>query len=85
MVFQTFYNLVETQISAKIKKLKTDNGDEYVNKEMTTFLEMKGIIHNLSPSYAYESNGLSEHMNHSIVIIVQSITLACADLILQAL
>jgi hypothetical protein len=47
-VFQIFYNLVETRFSAKNKKLKTDNGGEYVNKEMTVFLEMKGIIHDLS-------------------------------------
>jgi transposase InsO family protein len=53
MVFQTFYNLVETQYSTKIKKLKTENGGEYVNKEMTAFLEMKCIIHNLSPPYVY--------------------------------
>jgi hypothetical protein len=34
---------VETQFSAKIKKLKTDNGGEYVNKEMTAFLEIKAL------------------------------------------
>jgi hypothetical protein len=61
---------VETQFSAKIKKLKTDDEGEYVNKEMTTFLETKDIIYNLSPLYAYKSNGLSEHMNRTIVTIV---------------
>jgi hypothetical protein len=32
MIFQMIYNLVEIQYSAKIKKLKTDNRGEYVNK-----------------------------------------------------
>jgi hypothetical protein len=66
-IFQTFYNLVETQFSAKIKKLKTENGGEYVNKEIVAFLEMKGIIHDLSSPYGHESNGLPEHMNGTIV------------------
>jgi hypothetical protein len=39
MIFQTFYNLVDIQFSAKIKKLNIDNGGEYANKEMTAFLE----------------------------------------------
>jgi hypothetical protein len=77
--------LLEIQFSAKIKKLKTDNGGEYVNKEMTTFLEIKGIIHDLSPPYAYKSNSLPEHMNRIIVTMVRLMTLDCADVIPQAL
>jgi hypothetical protein len=45
MVFQIFYNLLETQYTAKIKKVKTDNRGEYINKVMTAFLETKGIIY----------------------------------------
>jgi hypothetical protein len=45
MVFQTFYDTVETQFSAKIEKLKTDNGGVYVNKETITFFEIKSIIY----------------------------------------
>jgi hypothetical protein len=79
------YNLVETQFSAKIKKLKSDNRDKYVNTEMTTFLKKKGIIHDLSPPYTHESNGLPKQMNHTIVTIVRSMTLDYADVILPAL
>jgi transposase InsO family protein len=73
-VFWIVYNLVEIQFFAKIKKLKTDNGGEYVNKEMTAFLETKGIIYDLSPPYAHESNSLAEWMNCTIVTKVQSMT-----------
>jgi hypothetical protein len=61
---------VEPQFSAKIKKLKTDNRGEYVNKQMTVFLEIKGIIYDLSPPYAHENNGLPQHMNRTIVTMV---------------
>jgi hypothetical protein len=76
---------VETQYSAKIKKLISDNGGEYINTEMTTFLDTKGIIHELSPPYIHESNGLPEHMNCTIVTMVRSMTLNSADMIPQAL
>jgi transposase InsO family protein len=77
--------LVETKVFAKIKKLITDNRSEYINKEMTAFLEPKGIIHDLSLLHAHESNGLHESMNRTIVTIVQSLTFDCADMIPQAL
>jgi hypothetical protein len=84
-VFQTFYNLVEIQFSGKIKKLKIDNGDQYVNIDMSGFLEMKGIIHDLSPLYAHQCNGSCEHMKVTIVTIVSSVTLDSADVIPQVL
>jgi hypothetical protein len=52
---------------------------------MTAFLETKSIIHDLSPPYAHESNGLPERMNRTIVTMVRSMTLDCADVIPQAL
>jgi hypothetical protein len=58
-IIQIFYNFMETQFSAKIMKLKSDNRGEYLNQEMTGFLETIGNIHDLSTSYTNESNGLS--------------------------
>jgi transposase InsO family protein len=76
---------VEIQFSAKSKKLKTDNGGEYVNKEMTAFLEIKGIIHDLSPPYTHESNVLPERMNRTILMMLRSMTVDCANMIPQVL
>jgi hypothetical protein len=56
-VFQTFYNLVETEFFAKIKNLKTDNGGEYVNKEMTVFWKRTA----LSMTYHY-------HMHTKVLV-----------------
>jgi hypothetical protein len=85
MIFQMFYNLVDTQFSTMIMKLKTDNGGEYVNKDMTAFLEIKGIIHDVSPPYTYDSDDLPEPMNRTIITMVRSMTLDYANVIPQAL
>jgi hypothetical protein len=54
---------VEIQFAAKIKNLKTDKGSEYVNKEMNAFLEIMGIMHDLSPPYTNEGNDIPEPLN----------------------
>jgi transposase InsO family protein len=71
--------LVETQFSTKIKKFKSDNGSEYVNKDVSEFLAGKGTIHELSPPYAHESNGLPERINRTIVTMVRTMTLDVND------
>jgi hypothetical protein len=73
------------QCSAKNKKLNPDNGGKYVNKEMTTFSEIKIIIQDLSPPYAHKSNSLPEHMNPTIVTMVRSMTFDDANMIPPAL
>jgi hypothetical protein len=84
MVFQIFYNLVETEFSVKIKTLQTDNGSEYINKVMTTFLETQSIINDLLSPYAHQSHRLPKHMNYTIVTLVRSMTLDYANAISQA-
>jgi hypothetical protein len=74
-VFQTCYNLVEKQFSAKIKTLKIDNRGEHLNNKMTAILETKGIIHDLSLPYAHKCNDLPNHINRTGVMIVRSMTL----------
>jgi hypothetical protein len=76
---------VKIQFSIKIKKLNTDNGGEYVIKVMSSFLQTKGIIHDLSPPYVYESNSPPEHVTCTIVTIVQLFTFDCPNMIPQEL
>jgi hypothetical protein len=76
--------LVEIYFYAKIKKLKTDNGDEYITQVMTAALETKEIIHDISLPYADESKGLPEHINRNLVTMVRSMTSDYANVIPQA-
>jgi hypothetical protein len=80
LIFQAFYNLRDIQFSAKINELKSDNGGDYVNEEMTAFLKTTGITHNLSVPYIYECNALSEQMNRPIELMISSKNLDCAKI-----
>jgi hypothetical protein len=85
MAFQMFCNLVEIRVSARIKKLNTDNRGEYVKKVIIVFLERQGIIHDLSPPDAHETNRLYKAMNHANVVMFRSMSLNCTNMIPPAL
>jgi hypothetical protein len=77
--------LVKTQFSTKIKKVKIDNVGEFVNKDLTIFLEIKGIIHDLLLPYIYKSKTLSIPMNYTIIIMVLLMTLDYTNVLLHIL
>ena len=52
--------------SRKIKKLRTDRGEEYESKPFNSFCEDHEIIHKTTPSYSLESNGVAERKNRTL-------------------
>jgi len=66
--FKIFKNLVENQQSGKrIKRLRSDNGGEYMSKSFRQLLNDHGIIHETTAPYHPEQNGVSERANRTIV------------------
>ena len=63
--FKEFVNLVENKFNKKIKKLRCDNGKEYLNKEIYDFIRDKGIELSPCPPYVHELNGVAERYNRS--------------------
>ncbi|KAI0996912.1 hypothetical protein K3495_g11271, partial [Podosphaera aphanis] len=57
---------LETQYGCRTKAFRSDNGGEYVNKDLSKFFAQKGIVHDLTPPYSPESNGIAERLNRSI-------------------
>lgn len=55
--------IVETQIGKKLKKLKTDNGLEFVNQEFNDFCKVNGIVRHKTVRHTPQQNGLYETMN----------------------
>lgn len=65
--FVEFKSLVENQTGLKIKTLRSDNGKEYINRQMTQFLRESGIVHQTTVPYTPQQNGVSERVNRTIV------------------
>jgi len=45
---------------------RTDNGGEYVTKDLKVFFELRGIIHEFSPPHSAGSDGVAECLNRTI-------------------
>ncbi|MBW0528000.1 hypothetical protein O181_067715 [Austropuccinia psidii MF-1] len=60
----------------RIKRLRTDNGSEFKNVFLTTFLNEHGIIHETSIPYEHHQNGKIERTNRSILEMARTMLTA---------
>lgn len=69
---QVFIDAAERETNCKMKVLRTDNGLEFVNKEVANILKKKGICHQRSVAYTPEQNGRAEREMRTIVEAARS-------------
>jgi len=62
-----FTNEAENQHEIKVKKIRCDNGGEYISNEFLEWAEEKGIIIDYTVPGCPELNGTSERMNRNIL------------------
>jgi transposase InsO family protein len=62
-----------------IKRIRHDNGGEYISKGFKDFFVTSGVIHQLTPPCSPESNGIAEWVNQTINLIARSMTMAAPD------
>src|SRR5258705_702976 len=60
------------QDKASVLRFRTDGGGEYVNQDLREFFTQNGIVHEITPAYSYESNGIAERFNRTIVTMARS-------------
>ncbi|ODM88300.1 Retrovirus-related Pol polyprotein from transposon TNT 1-94 [Orchesella cincta] len=61
-----YVNFIENQTNHQVRILRSDNGTEFVNHDLTSFLNEKGIIHGKSAPYSPQSNGKIEREMRTI-------------------
>jgi transposase InsO family protein len=71
--FKTYKAEVENQLEKKIKRFRSDRGGEYFSNEFELFCVEHDIIHERTPSYSPQSNGVAERKNHILTDLVNSI------------
>lgn len=58
---------VEIESKRPVRMILTDNGSEYLNYKLKSWLAERGIIHETSATYTPEQNGLAERANRTII------------------
>ncbi|CAD6975579.1 unnamed protein product [Tilletia controversa] len=75
MVAQTligWINLLENLLATKVHVLRTDGGGEYTSKAFESWLAGKGIVHQITPPYTPQHNGIAERKNRTIKEMVSA-------------
>ena len=56
----------ENEVGKKVKKMRSDNGGEYIDAAFEKWLREHGIVHQTIPARSPQSNGVCERMNRTI-------------------
>ena len=65
-VFRRFANHVMMNYGIKIKHIRSDNGTEFKNTGLDTYLDTLGITHEFSAPYTPQQNGVVERKNRTL-------------------
>lgn len=66
-IFSIFYHMVRTQYSLLIKIIRSDNGGEYLNSELSQFLQANRILHETTYPHTPQQNGVIERKKRHIL------------------
>lgn len=72
-VFQSFHTMIQTQFSAKLQVLRSDNGGEYVNRRFRAYCEQHGLLHETTCPQTPQQNGVAERKNRHILEIARAL------------
>ncbi|KAJ9539522.1 hypothetical protein OSB04_032255 [Centaurea solstitialis] len=71
-VFQELHRMVKSQYNCNIQVFQSDNGGEYINKEMHQFCKANSIRHQTSCAGTPQQNGLAERKNRQLLEVVRA-------------
>ena len=66
-IFKNFARKAQNQFDVKIKKVRSDNGTEFKNANVDTFLDEEGISHEFLATYTPQQNGVVERKNRTLI------------------
>ena len=66
-VFRRFANRAMNNYGAKIKHIRSDNGTEFKNTGLDTYLDTLSITHEFSAPYMPQQNGVVERKNRTLI------------------
>ena len=66
-IFKNFAKKAQNQFEVKIKKVRSNNGTEFKNANVDTFLDEEWISHEFSATYTPQQKGVIERKNRTLI------------------
>nr|AAK82436.1 putative polyprotein [Oryza sativa Japonica Group] len=66
-IFKKFARRAQNEFDLKIKNIRNDNGKEFKNTCIESFLDEEGIKHEFSAPYSSQQNGVAERKNRTLI------------------
>jgi transposase InsO family protein len=70
--FKTYKAQVENQLKRKIKRLRSDRGGEYLFNVFDEFYVEHEIVHERTPPFSPQFNGIAERKNRTLTDLVNA-------------
>nr|GFC51448.1 putative ribonuclease H-like domain-containing protein [Tanacetum cinerariifolium] len=71
-IFKTFITGLETQLSLRVKVIRSDNGTEFKNNDLNQFCGIKGIKREFSVPRTLQQNGIDERKNRTFIKVART-------------
>ena len=70
--FKKFAKRAQNEFDVKIKKIRSDNGKEFVNTHIEDYCDEVGIKHEVSSTYTPQQNGIVERKNRTLITLART-------------
>ncbi|GJT10333.1 retrovirus-related pol polyprotein from transposon TNT 1-94 [Tanacetum coccineum] len=62
-----FLKMIQVRLKVPVRRIRTDNGTEFVNQTLREYYEKVGISHETSVARSPQQNGVVERRNHTLI------------------
>ncbi|GJW48191.1 retrovirus-related pol polyprotein from transposon TNT 1-94 [Tanacetum coccineum] len=67
-----FLKLIQVRLKEPVRRIRTDNGTEFVNQTLCEYYEKVGISHETSVARSPQQNGVVERRNHTLIEVART-------------
>ncbi|GKE92924.1 putative ribonuclease H-like domain-containing protein [Tanacetum coccineum] len=62
-----FLKMIQVRLKVPVRRIRTDNGTEFVNQTLREYYEKVGISYETSVALSPQQNGVVERRNHTLI------------------
>ncbi|GJS59827.1 retrovirus-related pol polyprotein from transposon TNT 1-94 [Tanacetum coccineum] len=70
-----FLKMIQVRLKVPVRRIRTDNGTEFVNQTLREYYEKVGISHETSVARSPQQNGVVERRNHTLIEAARTMTI----------